>query len=335
MIGITKRAHSGQSDGAMAVGLLVVAVLFFVSIWIIVGVDQVQASETCVVTKGGKPVDEWGPGYHFRNFLTTKKKGCFRFQRTTLNATTDDSSSADYTIRAPDGKTRDAVVIAAIPYQVGFHIPGVMPTINPDGSPSAVTAREKNIAFVFQYVGTTEDRVVERVIKNFTSKTVQTVVQGYNADDIYSGTATMDITAQIKSILAQEYAAKGIVIDDFQIAPPVFDPEYEAARRGVQLAKQGAAKAQQEAAATATAAAGPAAATVQAAAAQATVASIDAQASITKANAEATAIAVKVAAYGGPENYIASLNAQAVANAGAIYLPSNTIPLFAVPTPAP
>lgn len=310
------------------IALIAVALIF--GLVLMFGIKSVQAYEGCLLVRNGVVKEEWGPGLHWR-FLPTSDVACYRTARTTYEASAGKAGTgAEYNDDPVGARSNDGQLIDAVSFRIAFHVPSVL--TGDDG----VVIKQDNLRYIYTDVGARdEDALVSSVITFIGRPEVRTVMQLHTSDELLGGDLSV-YSQEIEDRLRPKYAEYGVILDDFLLSKPDFNDDFEAKLQqkqqavvDIEVAKQQAAKAEEEGKARVNAAnadakvAGIQAQTdaeraVTMANANATVTAIDANAeanrTVAQADAEATAVAVSVAAYGGSDAYLQALQFQAMGN---------------------
>jgi regulator of protease activity HflC (stomatin/prohibitin superfamily) len=237
---------------------------------------QVDASQNCIVLKGGAYSHTAGKGWEFVSpFLESLQ--CFPAQRLTYEAVGPkpnenigaaiQSSDADYKEQAPDARSNDPQRIEYAPYRIVFEVPDLLPRFDENFQPvmedadgdgvgdTPVLLREDNVAWVYANIGHTMDDVVRRVVATHSRPLIRQNLGLYSAEflfktDLAAEEGVQDTTFQeLHPLLLQS----GVVLRELLISKPDFnDPfeerlnEQQLAVRDTEIARQNALKAEQE-----------------------------------------------------------------------------------------
>jgi regulator of protease activity HflC (stomatin/prohibitin superfamily) len=269
--------------------------------------EVVDEGQTCAVTRWGKQIGEAGPGFHVRRL--GESLHCFNTRLTTYEA--GNAVNADYTDGVVKGPTADGQEIE-LSYRVSFFIP------------------QENVGRVYREVAQDMNEVNLRVVEFYTRPKVRQIAQEYTAGQLYGGVAapegqnqSLAQSAQVKlseveqrmfDTLKPLFESNGVSLVDFELGKPEFSPEYvkaiqarQLAEENVQIQRNNAMAAREEADRTANLAAGKA------------------RADVALAEAEATAIAVKGAAVRENPEVLQLELIETLPGANVIYLPNDGI----------
>lgn len=306
----------GPAKVALAAVVVVVALGLFWSLF----TERVNATESCVVTDFGREVGAAGPGIH----LTRPGRSfhCFTVSRRTMELVAGEpsqsNSRADYVDYAIRARTKDGIDLYSM-LTAQYHVDaGAVADLYP-------LIRD-------------DEGVKEQIVKARLRAIVPQTLSNYSAEEQYLGNLGR-ISDDIETKLRAELAAQGVTLDYFELKRGDFDDTYEQAIRDKAAEIERANKkkleqetARQEAERQRIEAEGNAAKarTEADAAAYRTVTDAEARAKAETAELEARAAAISA----NPE-LIEWERIQAISNAGAIYLPSGTLPIAQVPLPTP
>jgi regulator of protease activity HflC (stomatin/prohibitin superfamily) len=281
------------------------------------GFESVQTYEGCLLVRNGRIKEEWSPGLHWR-FPIMSNVACYRASRTTYEASPGQKGSgAQYNDDAVEARSKDGQKIDAVSFRIAFHVPLVM--TGDDG----VTIDGDNLRTIYTDVGAkSEEALVSSVVTFYARPEVRTVMQLHTSEELLEGDLGA-IGQEIADRLRPRYAAYGVVLEDVLLSKPDFNDEFEAklqqrqqAAVDVEIEQQRALQAEQQGRARINAANADAEVVAIQAQAEAsrtiTQAQAEANRTVTEADAQATAIAVLVAAYGGPEGYLRAQQIQAM-----------------------
>lgn len=252
------------------VALLLVAAVF-------VGLPrQVDASENCIVLKGGAYSHTAGKGWEFVSpFLESLQ--CYPAQRLTYEAVGPkpnenigaaiQSSDADYKEQAPEARSNDPQRIEYAPYRIVFEVPDKLPRFDENFQPvmedsdgdgvadAPVYLREENVAWVYANIGHTMDDVVRRVVATHSRPLVRQNLGLYSAEVLFKTDLAAEDGVQDTTFeeLHPLFLQSGVVLREFLISKPDFNDPFEErlnqqqlAVRDTEIARQNALKAEQE-----------------------------------------------------------------------------------------
>lgn len=327
------------------------------------GFTVVNESEACLLVRDGTIRDQWGPGRHW-SFPIGSDATCYKTSRITLEASPGQAGAgADYNDDAVAARSKDGQIIDAVSYRLAFSIP--MDRINAEGD----TIEGDNLRYIHTTVGAeSEDALVKSVISFYARPEVRAVMQLHTSEELLTGDLS-NISREIEDRLRPKFAENGVNLEVFIISKPDFnDPfeqklqergqaavDIEIAQQRVQVSEQeglariaqaetdkeiAAIKAQSDAEAAAIKSQSDAEAASIKAQGDADAAAIksqsDAEVTVTRANAEATAIALKIDAMGGAENYLQSLQISAMREWPVQIIGQDAgVPLFDLTQPTP
>ena len=252
------------------VALLLVLVVFF-------GLPrQVDASENCIVLKGGAYSHTAGKGWEFVSpFLESLQ--CYPAQRLTYEAVSPKpnenisaaigTSDADYKEQAPEARSNDPQRIEYAPYRIVFEVPDLLPRFDENFQPvmddtdgdgigdTPVFLREENVAWVYANIGHTMDDVVRRVVATHSRPIVRQNLGLYSAEFLFKTDLAAEDGVQDTTFeeLHPLFLQSGVVLREFLISKPDFNDPFEErlnqqqlAVRDTEIARQNALKAEQE-----------------------------------------------------------------------------------------
>lgn len=295
-----------------AVALVALIILFFTFF------TRVEAGVACTVTSFGKPVDEAGPGLHFRipikdryNCLTARKQ----VYEIVAGDPKQSDSKANFVDWAIQGKTNEGIdfhIMATTQY----HIP------------------VENVRSVWEQNARTDERVNEQIIKFHVRAVLPQVLNTYSAEQLYLGDLR-GISDLIGAELRTRFQAQGVVLDYFELKRGDFDDSYEQAIRDKALkVEEAKRKALEQQVATAEAerlridAEGRKAAAIIDAEAQSEQQRI-------RAEGDARATELRGAALTANPSVLEWERIQALRDANVVYLPSDLVlPLLPLNTPS-
>lgn len=127
-------------------------------------------------------------------------------------------SNADYTDYPVQAQTVDGQQIT-VKYTVIFRMP------------------LESVVGVVQNVGPMRE-VVENIVKAHSRNLTRLIVQGYTAEELYSGDGIFEYQSNVASQLSAEFEVYGIVLDDFLVRKIDFDVDYIAAIEQQQIAQE-------------------------------------------------------------------------------------------------
>lgn len=188
--------------------VLLAIILFFLF------TTRISAGKACTVTHFGKPVDEAGPGIHFR-IPVRDRYNCLSSRKQTYEIVAGDpkqsDSKANYVDWAIQGKTNEGIdfyIMATTQY----HVP------------------VENARLVWEGNARSDERVKEQIVKFHTRAILPQVLNTYSAEQLYLGDLR-GISDQIGADLRTRFEANGVVLDYFELKRGDFDDSYEQAIR--------------------------------------------------------------------------------------------------------
>jgi regulator of protease activity HflC (stomatin/prohibitin superfamily) len=237
---------------------------------------QVDASQNCIVLKGGAYSHTAGKGWEFVSpFLESLQ--CFPAQRLTYEAVGPkpneniaaaiNSSDADYKEQAPDARSNDPQRIEYAPYRIVFEVPDKLPLFDDNFRPvmedtngdgdgdNPVYLREDNVAWVYANIGHSMDDVVRRVVSTHSRPLIRQNLGLYSAEFLFKTDLAAEDGVQDTTFeeLHPLFLQSGVVLRELLISKPDFnDPfeerlnEQQLAVRDTEIARQNALKAEQE-----------------------------------------------------------------------------------------
>lgn len=255
---------------AVLLALVLIGIVFF-------GLPrQVDASENCIVLKGGAYSHTTGKGWEFVSpFLESLQ--CYPAQRLTYEAVGPkpnqeinaaiNSSDADYKEQAPDARSNDPQRIEYAPYRIVFEVPDKLPRFDENFQPMMedtdgdgvgdvpVYLREENIAWVYANIGHTMDDVVRRVVSTHSRPLIRQNLGLYSAEFLFKTDLAAEEGVQDTTFeeLHPLFLQSGVVLRELLISKPDFNDPFEErlnqqqlAVRDTEIARQNALKAEQE-----------------------------------------------------------------------------------------
>ena len=177
---------------------------------------RVDAGEACAVTRFGAVRAEAGPDVHLRLPLVDRYR-CFRTAATYYEVLENEpASEADYADGGLDGVTMDGQRVV-MTFNLRYHVP------------------RENVGEVYSEIGRTPVDVNARVVKFHSRAVIRQLTQQYTAAQLYSGDLA-GISVRMKEALAPRFAESLIVLDEFELKRPRFQPAYEEAIEAKQIA---------------------------------------------------------------------------------------------------
>jgi len=303
--------------GFAKVGIVAVVSLIVLSILYGSFTERVSAGQACTITEFGKPVDEAGPGFHFK-VPVQQKFNCLNSRKQVYETVTDPKTSdskANYIDYGVDFLTFEGIQFTQY-YTVQYHVP------------------VENARKVWESNARTDEAVKEQIVKFHTRAIVPQVLNTYTAEALYLG-ELQPISQQLFDQLSPLFAQSGVVLDYFNLKRGVPDAKYQAAvdekaakREQIKQKEQEQQLAAAEAERVRIEANGVAAKTVIEANANAEKVKIDAQAAadaeVIDSAGNATAITNRGTALAANPQVLEWERIQAIRSANVIYLPSDS-----------
>lgn len=279
---------------ALRVALIAIAVLIAL-FFITSSVVQVDATESCAVTRFGELTGTAKPGLHLRLPGVTQYH-CFRTATTYYEVLEDDASgsNADFTSGPVDGVTIDGQQLI-LTFNVRYRV-----------DPAQV-------GHIYADVGRTPGEINERVVKFHTRSISRQIANTKRADELYLGNLA-PISAEMRDALAPRFTEAGLILEFFELKRPNFSDAYEQAIESRQIAtvqidqrRQEVLVAEQEAERVRQQAQG------------------EADASVIRAEGEAQALAVQGQAVRDNPEILELERIRALTSANVIYVPSDGV----------
>lgn len=196
---------------AIAAAVIIVLVLLASS------TIQVDATESCAVTRFGKVTRTAGPGLHVRIPGVTQYR-CYR-TATTYHEVLEEgvgATNADYVSGPVDGVTIDGQQMQ-LTFNVRYRV---------DAS---------QVEHLYADIAKTPGEINERVVK-FHSRTIsRQIANTKRADELYLGNLA-PISAEMRDALAPRFAEAGLILEFFELKRPNFSDAYEQAIESRQIA---------------------------------------------------------------------------------------------------
>jgi len=214
--------HRGEREFSKKVSCIVSAVITVVIISVAVAIFslvQVKHGSVKLVTQFGALTGRvLEPGIHLRWPLVN---GMVKIPTVIQSYETSDNprdSNADYTDFPVTAQTVDGQQIN-VKYTVIFRMP------------------LESVVEVVQNVGPMRE-VVENIVKAHSRNLTRMIVQGYTAEELYSGDGIFEYQSNVTEQLGAEFENYGIVLDDFLVRKIDFDADYIAAIEQQQIAQE-------------------------------------------------------------------------------------------------
>lgn len=288
-------------------------------------VERVPYNESCAVTSFGavqKNADgtkQWvGPGLHF--MTPDKQLVCFKTQRITMELVEGNpalsNSRADYVDYAIKGRTKDGIDLYSM-LTMQYHVP-------------------ENCAGELLPTVINDEGVKEQIVKARLRAVVPQKLSSYDAITQYRGNITA-ISDDIQTQLAQELEDQCVTLDLFELKRGDFDDAYENSIRARAQEIEAAEKKKLEQNTAAEEAKRLAIETEAAAAKRKVEADAAAYVERTETDAAVYDLEQRAAALRENPSLIEWEKVQALRDAGAVYLPSDVLPVMPLPaiTPQP
>ena len=201
----------------LRIGLIVVAVVIVLFVLASVAV-QVDATESCAVTRFGKVTGTADPGLHVKLPIMTQYH-CFRTATTYYEVLEADASQtdADYTSGPVDGVTIDGQQMD-ITFNVRYRV-----------DPAQVT-------LIYSDIAKTPGEINERVVKFHTRALSRQIANTKRAEELYLGNLA-PISAEMRDAVAPRFTEAGLILEFFELKRPNFSDEYEEAIEQRQIAE--------------------------------------------------------------------------------------------------
>jgi len=198
----------------LRIGLIVVAVVIALASVAV----QVDATESCAVTRFGKVTGTADPGLHVKLPIMTQYH-CFRTATTYYEVLEADASQtdADYTSGPVDGVTIDGQQMD-ITFNVRYRV-----------DPAQVT-------LIYSDISKTPGEINERVVKFHTRALSRQIANTKRAEELYLGNLA-PISAEMRDAVAPRFTEPGLILEFFELKRPNFSDEYEEAIEQRQIAE--------------------------------------------------------------------------------------------------
>jgi regulator of protease activity HflC (stomatin/prohibitin superfamily) len=274
--------------------------------------ERVDATESCVITSFGKEVGTAGPGLHFTS--PDKSFACYTIRQRTMELVAGDpaasNSKADFVDWAIKARTLDGIDLYSM-LTMQYHIDPAAPT-----------------TLYPTYVS--DEAVKEQLVKSRLRSVVPQILSLTDANVQYKGNLG-PISDEIEIELKRQLDPFGIKVDYFELKRSDFDDRFEEAIRNrageVELAEKKRLEqetARQEAERLAIQTKGDNDAALA-------IAQKDNAVRKAQTDAEVYDLNKRAEALNENPDLLEWERVQAIRDAGAIYLPSETLPLFNVP----